>query len=168
MWIQSRRERQSTPQLILFRCWKNKENFSKDFYLYKCIILRTELGFLTIEFIWAIQLNFPCIYYIQTFFIISFLSLHFGCNSCNLCNSCKTWTKYNVNAFNFDNLDSYFNLNKSIKMFHTVTATYHAAVTRIRTWVTSATTKGTNHYTITACRNYEFFCDYLCYTCLLL
>ena len=25
-----------------------------------------------------------------------------------------------------------------------------AAVTRIRTWVTSATTKGTNHYTITA------------------
>ena len=24
------------------------------------------------------------------------------------------------------------------------------AVTRIRTWVTSATTKGTNHYTITA------------------
>ena len=26
----------------------------------------------------------------------------------------------------------------------------HAAVTRIRTWVTSATTKGTNHYTITA------------------
>ena len=27
-----------------------------------------------------------------------------------------------------------------------------AAVTRIRTWVTSATTKGTNHYTITAIR----------------
>ena len=26
----------------------------------------------------------------------------------------------------------------------------YAAVTRIRTWVTSATTKGTNHYTITA------------------
>ena len=26
----------------------------------------------------------------------------------------------------------------------------NAAVTRIRTWVTSATTKGTNHYTITA------------------
>ena len=26
----------------------------------------------------------------------------------------------------------------------------HTAVTRIRTWVTSATTKGTNHYTITA------------------
>ena len=28
-----------------------------------------------------------------------------------------------------------------------------SAVTRIRTWVTSATTKGTNHYTITA--NYQ-------------
>ena len=27
---------------------------------------------------------------------------------------------------------------------------FTAAVTRIRTWVTSATTKGTNHYTITA------------------
>ena len=27
---------------------------------------------------------------------------------------------------------------------------FAAAVTRIRTWVTSATTKGTNHYTITA------------------
>ena len=27
---------------------------------------------------------------------------------------------------------------------------FDAAVTRIRTWVTSATTKGTNHYTITA------------------
>ena len=38
-----------------------------------------------------------------------------------------------------------------------VTATYHAAVTRIRTWVTSATTKGTNHYTITAFRNCDFF-----------
>ena len=29
-------------------------------------------------------------------------------------------------------------------------AKLEAAVTRIRTWVTSATTKGTNHYTITA------------------
>ena len=29
-------------------------------------------------------------------------------------------------------------------------AAFSAAVTRIRTWVTSATTKGTNHYTITA------------------
>ena len=26
----------------------------------------------------------------------------------------------------------------------------HLAVTRIRTWVTAATTQGTNHYTITA------------------
>ena len=38
-----------------------------------------------------------------------------------------------------------------------MTAGYHAAVTRIRTWVTSATTKGTNHYTITAFRNCDFF-----------
>ena len=39
----------------------------------------------------------------------------------------------------------------SKKVAPTVTAgEYHAAVTRIRTWVTSATTKGTNHYTITA------------------
>lgn len=27
---------------------------------------------------------------------------------------------------------------------------FHNAVTRIRTWVTAATTQGTNHYTITA------------------
>jgi hypothetical protein len=29
---------------------------------------------------------------------------------------------------------------------------YESAVTRIRTWVTAATTEGTNHYTITAVR----------------
>ena len=52
-------------------------------------------------------------------------------------------------------------------MFHAVTANYHAAVTRIRTWVTSATTKGTNHYTITACRNDEFSGKRLSYTLLL-
>ena len=41
-----------------------------------------------------------------------------------------------------------YNGNHGQKDVPTVTAD-HAAVTRIRTWVTSATTKGTNHYTIT-------------------
>ena len=41
------------------------------------------------------------------------------------------------------------------KKFHNVTSNYHVAVTRIRTWDTSATTKGTNHYTTTAYRNYK-------------
>ena len=37
-------------------------------------------------------------------------------------------------------------------MFHAMEALC-AAVTRIRTWVASATTKSTNHYTITAIWN---------------
>ena len=41
----------------------------------------------------------------------------------------------------------------------------HAAVTRIRTWVASATTKSTNHYTITAIelrwRKEVDFCPFL-------
>ena len=38
----------------------------------------------------------------------------------------------------------------SVKCLHSLISIINAAVTRIRTWVTSATTKGTNHYTITA------------------
>ena len=39
--------------------------------------------------------------------------------------------------------------NKKISLAMTL---FHNAVTRIRTWVTAATTQGTNHYTITANR----------------
>ena len=39
---------------------------------------------------------------------------------------------------------------KKVKHEAPAETAFTAAVTRIRTWVTSATTKGTNHYTITA------------------
>ena len=42
---------------------------------------------------------------------------------------------------------------------------FHAAVTRIRTWVTSATTKGTNHYTITAIGDMWSFLKLLQFVC---
>ncbi len=50
------------------------------------------------------------------------------------------------------------------KIVTTAAQRANAAVTRIRTWVTSATTKGTNHYTITAIRNYEIMGEYSLFT----
>ena len=42
------------------------------------------------------------------------------------------------------------NMHKNTKLSSAMPALFGAAVTRIRTWVASATTKSTNHYTITA------------------
>ena len=51
-----------------------------------------------------------------------------------------------MNQVPFPNL--YYYIKQKERLFHVSIS--DAAVTRIRTWVASATTKSTNHYTITA------------------